>query len=110
MVFVSIPRDVHDQITCDVQNKSVAGTLLIISLRQTMYNNSLAISERQLIFNTQRYAWSKYVSGGSFWTAVSYSTALVDGEGTQRDYWSYTDLIANGVILPESDFNGTAFC
>jgi glucan 1,3-beta-glucosidase len=84
--------------------------LLIYSLRQTMYNNSLAISERQLIFNTQRYAWSKYVSGGSFWTAVSYSTALVDGEGTQRDYWSYTDLIANGVILPESDFNGTAFC
>ena len=63
-----------------------------------MYNNSLAISERQLIFNTQRYAWSKYVSGGSFWTAVSYSTALVDGEGTQRDYWSYIDLIKAGVI------------
>ncbi|KAI5248970.1 glycoside hydrolase [Aureobasidium subglaciale] len=77
---------------------------------QTMYNNSLAVSTRQEIFNTQRYAWSKYVSGGSFWTAVSYSTALVDGEGTQRDYWSYIDLINEGVIKPESAFNGTAYC
>lgn len=72
---------------------------------QTMYNNNLA--DRQKIFNTQRYAWSKYVSGGSFWTAVSYATATVDGEGTQRDYWSYIDLINNGVILPD---NGTQYC
>lgn len=63
---------------------------------QTMYNNTL--STRKSIFDTQRYAWQKYVSGGAFWTAVSYSTALVDGEGTQREYWSYTDLIHQGVI------------
>ncbi|KEQ59455.1 glycoside hydrolase, partial [Aureobasidium melanogenum CBS 110374] len=75
---------------------------------QTMYNNTFA--GRQSIFNTQRYAWSKYVSGGSFWTAVSYSTAAVDGQGTQREYWSYIDLINEGVILPESNFNGTAYC
>lgn len=63
---------------------------------QTMCNNTYA--GRKTVFDTQRYAWQKYVSGGAFWTAVSYSTAPVDGEGTQRDYWSYIDLINAGVI------------
>lgn len=63
---------------------------------QTMYNNTFA--SRKALFDTQRYAWNKYVSGGTFWTAVSYSTAKVDGEGTQREYWSYIDLINQGVI------------
>jgi aryl-phospho-beta-D-glucosidase BglC (GH1 family) len=63
---------------------------------QTMYNNTFG--SRKALFDTQRYAWNKYVSGGTFWTAVSYSTALVDGEGTQREYWSYIDLINQGVI------------
>jgi glucan 1,3-beta-glucosidase len=63
---------------------------------QAMYNNTLA--SRKTIFDTQRYAWNKYVAGGTFWTAVSYSTAGVDGEGTQREYWSYIDLINQGVI------------
>lgn len=59
---------------------------------QVMYNNTYA--DRKTIFDTQRYAWSKYVSGGAFWTAVSYSTALVDGEGTQRDYWSVSNRLS----------------
>jgi glucan 1,3-beta-glucosidase len=63
---------------------------------QAMYNNTL--EGRKTIFDTQRYAWNKFVSGGTFWTAVSYSTNLVDGEGTQREYWSYIDLINEGVI------------
>ena len=63
---------------------------------QVMYNNSL--SGRKTVFDTQRYAWEKYVAGGSFWTAISYSNTTVDGEGTQRDYWSYIDLINAGVI------------
>jgi glucan 1,3-beta-glucosidase len=63
---------------------------------QAMYNNTLV--SRKSIFDTQRYAWNKYVSGGTFWTAISYSTAKVDGEGTQREYWSYIDLINQGVI------------
>ena len=61
-----------------------------------MYNNSYA--DRKSLFDTQRYAWEKYVSGGSFWTAISYSNTTVDGQGTQRDYWSYIDLINAGVI------------
>lgn len=63
---------------------------------QVMYNNTL--DGRKAIFDTQRYAWSKYVAGGAFWTAVSYSTTPVDGQGIQRDYWSYIDLINAGVI------------
>ena len=61
-----------------------------------MYNNTLAA--RKTIFDTQRYAWQKYISGGSFWTAVSYDNAAVDGEGTVADYWSYIGLIDAGVI------------
>lgn len=68
---------------------------------QTMYNNTLA--GRKTLFDTQRYAWQKYVAGGTFWTAVSYSTAAVDGEGTQREYWSYIDLINAGVITKSTN-------
>jgi glucan 1,3-beta-glucosidase len=67
---------------------------------QAMYNNTLA--GRKTLFDTQRYAWQKYVAGGAFWTAVSYSTDLVNGEGTQREYWSYIDLINQGVITKET--------
>jgi glucan 1,3-beta-glucosidase len=65
-----------------------------------MYNNTLA--SRKSVFDTQRYAWQKYVASSSFWTAVSYATSKVDGEGTQRDYWSYIDLINAGVITKET--------
>ncbi|KAI4736068.1 glycoside hydrolase [Aureobasidium sp. EXF-12298] len=70
---------------------------------QAMYNNTLNVATRKTLFDTQRYAWQKYVAGGSFWTAVSYSTAAVDGEGTQRDYWSYIDLINAGVITKQTN-------
>ncbi|KAJ4361289.1 hypothetical protein N0V95_001991 [Ascochyta clinopodiicola] len=73
---------------------------------QTMYNNTIA--NREGIFNTQRYAWNEYVSGGTFWTAVSYSTTPVDGEGTQREYWSLVDLINQGVA--KRPVLGQAFC
>ncbi|CAN9390166.1 unnamed protein product [Alternaria alternata] len=63
---------------------------------QAMYNNTL--DTRKTIFDTQRYAWNKYLAGGAFWNGVSYATAKVDGEGTQREYWSYIDLINQGVI------------
>ncbi|KAF1835374.1 glycoside hydrolase [Decorospora gaudefroyi] len=68
---------------------------------QAMYNNTL--EGRKTIFDTQRYAWNKYVSGGAFWTAVSYATDKVDGEGTQREYWSFIDLIEQGVATKATD-------
>ncbi|KAF2625615.1 glycoside hydrolase family 5 protein [Macroventuria anomochaeta] len=73
---------------------------------QTRYNNTFA--GREEIFNTQRYAWNEYLSGGTFWTAVSYATSAVEGEGTQREYWSYVDLINQGVIKPV--VSGKAYC
>ncbi|KAK3618902.1 hypothetical protein LTR22_026193 [Elasticomyces elasticus] len=66
-----------------------------------MYNNTFA--GRKTIFDTQRYAWQNYVVGGSFWTAVSYATDKVDGEGTVRDYWSFVDLINAGVITTQTN-------
>ncbi|KAK5745895.1 hypothetical protein LTR17_001024 [Elasticomyces elasticus] len=68
---------------------------------QTMFNNTFA--GRKTIFDTQRYAWQNFVAGGSFWTAVSYATDLVDGEGAQREYWSYIDLIREGVITTQTN-------
>ncbi|THX72985.1 glycoside hydrolase [Aureobasidium pullulans] len=63
---------------------------------QVLYNNTY--EARESIFNTQRYAWSRYVQGGSFWGAIFNGTDSVDGEGTQRDYWSYDRLIDAGVV------------
>lgn len=68
---------------------------------QTLYNNTLA--GRKTIFDTQRYAWQKYVQGGSFWTAVSYDNGTVDGEGNVSDYWSYVKLIDEGVITASTN-------
>lgn len=63
---------------------------------QTLYSNTF--SNRKTLFDTQRYAWSYYVQGGTFWNAKHNSSAVVDGQGTQRDYWSYERLIDAGVI------------
>ncbi|KAL5357255.1 glycoside hydrolase superfamily [Aspergillus floccosus] len=68
---------------------------------QVLYNNSFAMREE--IFNTQRYAWYEYLHGGTFWSIKHNSTAPVDGEGLQRDYWSYEGLIDEGVIKPWDD-------
>jgi aryl-phospho-beta-D-glucosidase BglC (GH1 family) len=67
---------------------------------QAMYNNTF--DARKTLFDTQRYAWQKYVSGGSFWTAVSYANGKVDGEGEVSDYWSFIKLIDAGVITKET--------
>ncbi|KAK8064874.1 glycoside hydrolase [Apiospora phragmitis] len=71
---------------------------------QAANNNSLAVAERKTNFDTQRFAWQRDASGGSFWNAASYSVDKVDGDGIQRDYWSYVDLINAGVITKPSPF------
>jgi glucan 1,3-beta-glucosidase len=68
---------------------------------QSMYNNTLA--GRKIIFDTQRYAWQKYVSGGAFWTGSMNGTDAMDGEGTQRDYWGYKQLIDQGVTTTQTN-------
>jgi hypothetical protein len=63
---------------------------------QTLYSNTF--KNRRNLFNTQRYAWNYYAQGGSFWNIKHNSSVAVDGQGTQRDYWSYERLIDAGVI------------
>ncbi|RDW64411.1 putative exo-beta-1,3-glucanase (GH5-family) member of the ScExg1-family [Aspergillus mulundensis] len=63
---------------------------------QTLYSN--AYDRRQELFETQRYAWTKYVAGGAFWNIKHNSSAVVDGQGTQRDYWSFENLLDAGVV------------
>ncbi|GAM90450.1 hypothetical protein ANO11243_084940 [Dothideomycetidae sp. 11243] len=65
---------------------------------QTTYNNTF--TNRATIFDTQRYAWSKYVHGGTMWNIVHYGNATVSGQGEQQNYWSYIGLIEAGVITP----------
>ena len=73
---------------------------------QVLYNNTFA--NRQSIFNTQRYAWEKYVSGGSFWSSKFNGTTAVSGEGTQKDYWYYEGLIDDVVI--NAPVAGATYC
>jgi len=63
---------------------------------QTLYNNTFA--NRKTIYDTQKYAWSKYMAGGAFWEIKLNNTAAVDGEGTQPNYWSFEGLIDAGVV------------
>jgi hypothetical protein len=65
---------------------------------QTAYNNTLA--GRKNLFDRQRWAFQHYTSGGAFWTAKFDGLDAVDGESTQRDYWSYERLIDQGVVEP----------
>ena len=73
---------------------------------QTLYSNTF--KNRKNLFNTQRYAWSYYAQGGSFWNIKHSSTAAVDGQGVQRDYWSYERLIDAGVI--HKPLSNTTYC
>jgi hypothetical protein len=63
---------------------------------QKLYSN--AFERRQELFEMQRYAWTKYVSDGAFWNIKHNSSAVVDGQVTQRDNWSYERLLDAGVI------------
>ena len=63
---------------------------------QTNYNNTLA--GRKTLLQTQQYAWAHYLSGGTFWSARFNGTTPVDGEGTQKDYWTYLDFIEEGLV------------
>jgi len=63
---------------------------------QVQFNNTLA--ERKTLFDTQRYSWATYASGGAFWNIKNLNQAPVNGEGTVQNYWDYESLIADGII------------
>ncbi|KAK4700570.1 hypothetical protein P7C70_g5676, partial [Phenoliferia sp. Uapishka_3] len=59
-------------------------------------NNTLA--ERAQIVQTEIYAWSKYLSGGTFWNLKYGGNATAAGEGSAADYWAYENLIDGGAL------------
>jgi aryl-phospho-beta-D-glucosidase BglC (GH1 family) len=72
---------------------------------QTEFNNKF--DNRPKLLNTGLYAFNKYDHGSAYWTAKFSGAAVVDGEGTQADYWNYSAFIALGLIDPAE---GSAWC
>lgn len=72
---------------------------------QTLFNNSF--SYRKANLNAGLYAFSKYTSGSSYWTAKYLGNGTVLGEGTQEDYWNFETFIDLGYIDPGI---GAAYC
>ncbi|RGP66750.1 glucan 1,3-beta-glucosidase a [Fusarium sporotrichioides] len=52
--------------------------------------------------NTGLKTWSTFTQGSAYWTYKFFGDAPVDGEGTQGDYWNYSDFIEWGIINPVS--------
>ncbi|KAH8685380.1 putative cellulase [Tricladium varicosporioides] len=72
---------------------------------QTVNNNKFGNRRKNL--NAGLYAWGKYEQGSAFWTSKFFGNVLVDGEGTQGDYWNYQTYIDLGYINPAE---GAAYC
>lgn len=97
------------QITCGQAQASVISFPVFVGefSLQSRYNNTLA--GRREVYQSQVYAYSNYLAGGAFWGGKLDVPALVDGEGRQNDYWSLTNLIKDGVVLPGGVIN-SSFC
>lgn len=65
---------------------------------ETELNNQL--SKRRELFEAGRTAFNKYTQGNIYWSGKVDSDAKVAGEGGKRDYWSYLDMIKDGVVQP----------
>ncbi|KAL8281220.1 hypothetical protein RQP46_006254 [Phenoliferia psychrophenolica] len=66
---------------------------------QATLNNSLSL--RPKIFQTQLYAFQKYLSGATMWNVKYLDTDKVtSGEGNMADYWSFESLIEAGAVNP----------
>ncbi|EGU81308.1 hypothetical protein FOPG_12049 [Fusarium oxysporum f. sp. conglutinans race 2 54008] len=67
---------------------------------QAATNNTFASRARNL--NTGLKAWATYTQGSAYWTWKFFGNEPVDGEGTQGDYWNYSDFVKMGIIDPSS--------
>ncbi|KAJ9090788.1 hypothetical protein QFC21_007168 [Naganishia friedmannii] len=72
---------------------------------QSQYNNSLLVSRRQEVYDSQVVSFQKFLSGGAFWNTKFQGMMRVNGEGTQNDYWNFELLIDEGVVRPLSQVN-----
>jgi glucan 1,3-beta-glucosidase len=65
---------------------------------ETEVNNCL--EKRRELYEAGRNSFNKYTQGNIYWPGRVDSDAKVDGEVTKRDYWSFLDMIKDGVVLP----------
>lgn len=65
---------------------------------ETEFNNQL--SKRKDLYEAGRAAFNKYTQGNIYWSGKVDSDAKVAGEGGKRDYWSFLDMIKDGVVTP----------
>jgi hypothetical protein len=84
-------------IRSDAQNKSGDGTFPVFVGEwsiQAAHNNSFALRERNLKVGLE--AWEEYTQGSCYWTAKFEGNGTIDGEGRQRDCWSFERFIEEG--------------
>ncbi|KFA70908.1 hypothetical protein S40288_10151 [Stachybotrys chartarum IBT 40288] len=62
--------------------------------------NTFASRARNL--NTGLRTFSQYFVGSAYWTYKFFGDVPVDGQGTQGDYWNYSDFISMAIINPSS--------
>jgi len=85
----------------DAKRVSGSGTFPIIIGEWSIeaeFDNKL--SNRKSHFDIGRYVFDKYMQGSCYWSGKVVSSAKVHGEGTKRDFWSYLNLIEDGVVQP----------
>ncbi|KAL2872153.1 glycoside hydrolase superfamily [Aspergillus lucknowensis] len=63
---------------------------------QAAYNNSFALRERNLRVGLE--AWEEYTQGSCYWAAKYDGDGTVDGEGSQKDYWTFERFIEAGFL------------
>ncbi|KAF4963113.1 hypothetical protein FSARC_8826 [Fusarium sarcochroum] len=70
------------------------------SIQATSFN-SKDVATRKNFFYSQAAAYEKYLNGGTFWSGKHFGTNVIgDKDGsTQESYWSFTQLIKDGVIV-----------
>ncbi|CAF3474606.1 unnamed protein product [Fusarium graminearum] len=61
-----------------------------------------SFSSRAINLNTGLKSWSKYTRGSAYWTWKFFGNVPVDGEGTQGDYWNYSEFVKMAIINPST--------
>ncbi|KAL5341730.1 glycoside hydrolase superfamily [Aspergillus crustosus] len=63
---------------------------------QTAYNNTFELRERNLRAGLD--TWKEFGMGSAYWTARFEGNTTVDGQGSQKDYWSFERFIEMGFL------------
>jgi hypothetical protein len=58
------------------------------------------LDRRKALFEATRKEFNTHTQGNIYWSGKVDSDAKVDGEGTKRDYWSFLDMVRDGVVTP----------